>query len=284
MTTTIDFERGALALVLLAAVWVIAVRSTLPRTKRRHFDWIAVGSVASLLPTLCGFPEDRALLAPSLGLATLLGCSMSFVIREWRQPSVSRRRKVLLASCCAFSVLHLVVSPLRIPGRCLDENSRAQGELAAVRSVAFSSPDAQDVLVLNSPNWLVGQIGGSVVRPPSSEPGRWWLLSMTQSEHWLKRTGPRRFELCSVGTAFDVHYFRDPNRNPLKRGDEFAQLGLRVRVLESIRGWPTKIEVDLDRTLEDPALVMVSHVRGQLRVIEPPSLHESIRIPSPGGL
>lgn len=285
LTTTFDLGSWTAVGLFLVAAGVLALRTSLPPVPRRHADWLIVGSLFSIVPSLCGFPEDRALLAPSVGWSAFLGCAIERTLRRMGEGGVGRSRaKLLVVVLGTLVVLHLGRAPLVAHARCLDHVSRARSEVEAVRAVSSFPREPRRVICLNSPNWLIGQVGDSLLRARRGETPRWWLLSMTQAEHRLTRTGPGRFELSSIEIAFDVHYFRDPGRHPIWPGLEVDQTGLRIRVLDSSHGWPTRIEVNLDGCLDDPTTALVTLVRGQLRKMEPPAIGESIRIPAPKGL
>ncbi|MEQ8766819.1 MAG: hypothetical protein RL885_23095 [Planctomycetota bacterium] len=284
---TTGFELGSWTIPGLAvlAMGTLFLRGRLPALRRRHLDWLVVGSFCSVIPALCGFPDDRALLAPSVGWAAVVGCGAEELCRRiHRRGAGPPRAKLPLALLGAFVACHLVVAPFRAHAACLEHVRRAESEVATLRAVSRKVTGSTRVICVNSPNWLVGQVGDAVLQASSSSERRWWLLSMTQGRHQLTRTGPGRFELSSVDLAFDVHYFRDPQRNPIWPGYEVDQAGLRVRVLESIRGWPTRIQVDLETSLEDPATILVTLVQGELRKIDPPSIGTTIQIPAPEGL
>lgn len=266
--------------LLLPAAWLLHhVLASLPERERASCRWLALGGFLALLPVLAGVPEDRVLFVPSLAACALVAATARLLLLQLR--GRRPRRLVLGAACAAVVAVHVVPAPARLPLRLIALGGAARAQRAALGEPALV--DGRTVLVLVAPRWLVGQLGGyALERAGAARPRSWHLLSMTWADHRLERTGDDRFELSvEGGWCLDVRQFRDVQSHPLRAGEVVRQGPLTVSVLEVLEGVPRRIEVVLDRSLDDPSLAFLS-LRGEaLAPVALPPCGGSIPIADP---
>jgi hypothetical protein len=191
-------------------------------------------------------------------------------------------------ACAATTLPHLLLAPIATP--LIFREFRRQGEASLqVLRTADIPPTAQDVAMLaaSSTNLMLNQWAGFI---RGYETGRvaqhWWVLTFRErDDQLLTRTGEERFELAlAEGGLPEIGQevgFRDFRRFPMKPGQEVIMDRMRVRVIESMEGIPTRFEVAFDRSLDDPALAFVTmDGKGGLRRVEMPAVGQTLMLPA----
>ena len=85
-------------------------------------------------------------------------------------------------------------------------------------------------------------------------PGSWWELSFSSHKHRYVRTAENKLELEITGEKiwdfFDAWGVRS-HKPPLNKGSLITLSGLQVRILETEKNVPTRMEFVFDHSLDD---------------------------------
>ena len=292
---------------LVVAVWLPAALRRLTPDEAAAVRWLGPGALGSLLvgtPALLG---ERLLLAASLGGAVVLAVLLRDGWRRWR---AGERRPWAAVGLLALGVPNLVLAPILLPAKTVmfvgfcDNYRRLarEADIAAPVPARVVILAMEDLLAIHLPLLRAMELGlgadelrrlraalergGPAVealpRPDRFGYRRTTVLSVATTEHRLKRTAPDTLELSTPrGTLLDGPWavtMRRPDR-ALARGS-VVQLGdFRATVLDDHQGRPTRVAFRFDRSLEDPSLVLLAVVGGQLQRFQPPPLGVDIALP-----
>jgi hypothetical protein len=275
---------GAGGLALMALLLTPVLRGATPEI-RLLLGRLALGTAGSMLPLAAGSPGGRNLIVPFVGAALMMGIAL----HHWWTKALGSRNHALRWStaiiCLGVAFIHLALAPYRWlnePTQ-LRQNSEWLGGLA--RSTPFVDEGAPNQRVLFLTVHFAVCWNGYFLRRLErlSMPERWWMLSAADARHHYHRTAPDRLVLETVGgemmaTRFE-HMIRFRNA-PIPKGYEVDLKGMRVHVLEVGDFGPTRVEFALDRSLDDPSVVLMAVLDGRLQRVEPPSVGETLRLPS----
>lgn len=275
-----------LALVGSVAVGLVALGATSSAVHAeadgapslKELAWLAAGGVAATVLGAAGYPAGRMLLIPDLVFAPILGVVM------WRGLAA---RGAGRGVAVALAVVHLGLAPLGVLHtiRQLIRRARATEAIAA-QAAELSPPSgrvyllaASDPMVFLYPRGILADERPGVVRC-------WSVLSAARSRHRFTRTGAKGFVLEPIDRplldrSFD-QLFRAPDR-PFAVGDTVEQCGATIRVAALERGLPSRLEVELQRTLEDPVLGWVVWRDHRLERFVPPPVGETVELPWSSG-
>ncbi|MDH5675597.1 MAG: hypothetical protein OEZ06_25970 [Myxococcales bacterium] len=266
---------GVCAIAVLTAM----LRAIPQRGATRDVHWLAAGAALSMLPVLLSFPSSRLLLVASLGFAVLLSAFVHGAIERLRATataSLGQRARALLVG--VFGLYHLALPAWRGKAEAdrFERNGRAIEHAVLNLQVDDARFSQQRVLVLAA---LEG--GTSLYLPLAralhghSTPHSCHTLSLTPAPHALHRIADNAFRLRVLGGATMLatapeQLFRTP-KAPLREGEHIDLGGLSVKVHELRDGLPASIEVQLDRSLDDPSLLfLIPRASGLERAQVPP--------------
>jgi hypothetical protein len=257
---------------------LVAARPFMEAHEWRVARFGALGALLSLLPAAAGGGGERLLFMPALGASLAAAALLVAGARALQARSASLwRRSLSVAGALALSALQLVASPVCVrlaTQQWHDMSEREAARLAGVRLPA----SARDVIVLAAPAIVTGPWGRvtyEIVRNVTSPP--WWITSMGFGDHLLKRIDQRTFELSALQGSLTQGgpMFRRTDRFPLRVGQSIALANHKVVVLGVAEGQPTRVSVELDRSLDDPSLAFLAIENGQFNNIAPPPVGES---------
>jgi hypothetical protein len=270
-----------LALVGMVAIGlvVLAWRMTrLPGTPDRTLAWLAVGGLAATIPGAAGFPGGRVLVIPDLAFAAILGAVIYRGLEGTRSGG---------AAAILLALVHLGLAPVAGSLSVQTLVRRAQATSAIAKEIEHHlSPSgvafivaASDPMVYFYPRSILADVAPGSVRCLST-------LSAARSRHHLTRTGRHTFTLELVDRPLLDGSFERLFRSSDHRfaiGDTTEQCGATVRVVELASGLPTRLAIEMRRSLDDPELPLLVWRDGRLERLAMPAVGSTIELPwSPG--
>jgi hypothetical protein len=248
---------ATLALIALAR----AVIPLLEGSDRVALRWLGLGALASLLVSLGGLPGARQLALPGLFFAPLFAALLCRGFFD--RPRLGRPHRVMLWS---LFVVHVIAAPLVFIGNALSLASMARKVEIVARSPVLAKPRVF-IAVASDPMAATYALGVRLVEHPEANPC-WSLLSGARATQRLTRRDAQTLVLevedGELLTGSFETLYRDPSL-PLAVGDEATQCGARIRVAEVRDGRPTRVEVRLDVSFDDPRVALVTWKDGALR-------------------
>ncbi len=280
---------AGLATVVLFALLLRKAWSAFDAPQRRALAWMIPGALLALLPVVATFASSRLLLMPSLGASVVLSSVLVYGWQE-RKRGTTRWWTVLVGF---LIVVHGVLPPIAWAGQSTIlawfANHTEQVCLAAEMDPA-STPD-RHYLVLVGPDPLV-TIYTPIIRCVSSKTpfptsSSWHVVSQAPHAHRVTRTAPNRIEVEVLdGSMWETEFeklFRSP-RFPMRPGDRVQLSRSAITVLEVGREGPSKVAVECDAPLDDPAFRFLVWKDGCLRRAQLPAIGESMILPRERGL
>jgi len=244
----------------------------------RTIVWLAAGGIGATVLGAAGYPAGRVLVIPDLAFAPLIGMLL------YRGVAARWPGRVVVA---ALAVLHLVIAPVAAARsiRGLAQRARATESLAAglvplvPRSGRVFVVAASDPMVYIYPRGILADVAPGVVRC-------WSVWSAARAGHRVTRTGARTLvleplERTLLQDSFDELY-RAPGR-PFAVGDSAEQCGATIRVVAVRAGRPSRLEVELRRSLDDPEVLLLVWRDHQLVRFTPPRVGETVELPWSSG-
>ncbi len=277
---------------LLALAWLN--RRVLSKDDARVMWAAALGSLLATIPLCSTNPQTRLLVFPSLGaaaaIATLLVGSARALqdSRVWRSQSAVAIATLGLIGAAGLAYVDTVLDAQRTRWFVNAFAGGQRGMAAHVSTPALrTTPDDAHVVVLSTPNLLLGVHGMSMNRIyTDARPQSWHTLTFGWRPYTLKRTSETAFVLSSVGSNIfstrDERSFRPADR-ALRPGDA-VDAGLFVATVkaEAEPGQPTRIEFDFkQRPLEDPALRFFTSTKAGLTPLELPPVGGTVVVSLP---
>ena len=243
-----------IGLTLLVAVTAWFLRKRLEPAERRNVDWLAVASLASLLPALSTTPAGRLLPVALLGSAPIMATVM---LRLWSE----RRRPLIWPLLGLVTLAHLFISPVwRIAHTVgLAEFGRAQQRIANQANLDQCGPNAAMYLLTGADpslslyaRYALGYYHAETLRH------RWQLLSNAPQDQRLTRVGPKLFELEVLGQRDANEFERLFSDRPIPVGFERHLSDLTVRVEAVQNGFFTRARLELaaDPDAKDACLLV----------------------------
>lgn len=263
-------------LILLRAIW-----SGLDEPVRRGLRWLSAGSALALVPATTVIPSNRMLLVPAVGLSAPLAVILMQAWRSWR--SRRGRRWRLIVPGALLAVIHLLLAPLNVLliQAVIIKQSRAALEVAA--SPLLHEARDKHAVIIFAPDYIVGLYMPLLVNHLEGRFHKGWRpLSIAPYDHLLRRTAPRTLELevaeggVLLRSIFE-ELFRDP-RHPLLPGTIVDRGLIRAEILDGSHSGPTRVAFHFDRDLDDPSLLFLIWMEGELRRAKLPPLGEEMYI------
>ncbi len=268
-----------LVVAILKAHWSLVTAG-----ERRLLSWMVPGAVLSILPVAATVPTSRLLLVPSVGVCALL----AVVLHAWWQARKAVAVPRWEAVACWFLVaVHLVVPVavwtgtsvvFSVVGRKMERDALSpQTDAAMAGASRFVLLVAPDPMV----NVYVPII--RAVTRHESMPDSWLIVSPSPFPHRVRRTAPNRLEVEIVGGSLGsqlADFLFSNGEHPFRAGHKVALAGATITVLEASEVGPTKMAVEFDRPLEDPALRFLSAKNGYLERMPLPAVGETMEIPA----
>lgn len=258
------FVAAGVAATLGLALLVRAVAPAMDSSERAALKWLGAGALLALGASLGGFPGSRQLTLPSLFFAPLF----AVLIERGYAAGASRLRRTALG---ALVFIHVLIAPLSFFANTASIIAMGHTNEAIAASGAFDKPRV--FIAASSDPMISTYIPAMRLIETSGPPPCGSLLSGTKGTHRLTRTGERTLRLEVVGGSMLTQAFETLYRAssiPLAVGDEAKQCGATIRVAEVEDGRPTRIDIELDVSFDDPDVALVEWRDGALRPIEVP--------------
>jgi hypothetical protein len=267
------------------AAGALLVRWLAPRSDRsRALQGLGLGVGLSLVPCTCSLPEDRLLVAATLGSSALIASALVQALSlVW-----STRSRSLQLRLTALCVL-LVWLPAHGASRTFS-GVRDMPEVAEAMRVWALDADLPEAANASARVYLLtnGDFNSAVNLP--------WLRLMhgrplPRSYRRLcpgalpvdvTRSGERTLDVRVLtnamrGTAVPSLYRTEAL--PLHAGERFDLPGLRIDVLAVFDDNPSQLRFSFDRSIDDPELWFLLATDHGLRRSHMPALGETVRVP-----
>lgn len=244
--------------------------------------WLVAGGVGATVLGAAGFPGGRMLVVPDLAFAAVLGGVL-------HRGLAARWSGRLLAALLA--VVHLAIAPLATLRTVHRLVRRAHETGAIAHQIAALAPPsgrvflvaASDPMVFLYPRSILADIAPGTLRC-------WSVLSAARAGHRITRLDRHTLALEPVGRSlldgsFDT-LFRSSDQ-PFSVGDSVEQCGATIRVTAIEAGRPSRIEVRMRRSLDDPELGWVIWREHQLVRFALPEVGQTVDVawsPGPSGV
>ena len=229
----------ALGCALLAVVVALAARA--PVDDRRRLRWLGFGAIAAALPTVGGVPDGRMLVIASLAATPVVA---SAIDGSFASPSARRLARTVAG---ALLVLHLGVATVARLGvtLALARISDQQEELARQADVSACPLDATGLILTAADPSLSfwGATSLAYYRPEIMDRFRGiHVLSMAPQRQSVERSLDGTLTLTVLDPPRQVTLFEQLFRHePLAPGYQLELPKLRATVLETERGFPTRV-------------------------------------------
>ena len=269
----------ALVALLLKHHW-----SLVKAQERRLLSWMAPGAALSMLPVAATVPTSRLLLVPSVGVCVVL----AVVLHAWWQArktiAVPRWRA---AACWFLVVIHLLLPvaiwPAATAGFSVIGRKMERDALSPQSDAAMAG--ASRFVLLVAPDPMVNVYAAIIraVRRHEPMPEGWLIVSPSPYPHRVRRTAPNRLEIEIVGGSIGsqlADFLFSNGEHPFRVGHKVEVVGATITVLEASDIGPTKMAVEFDRSLEDPALCFLSAKNGYLERMTMPAVGEEMDMPA----
>jgi len=270
----------SLALAYVAYRWL----RRLPEHQRAP-SWLALGAGLSLLPCAGSLPEDRLLVAATLGAYAWIASLLTQAPALW--PTLRG-----LGARVGLGGLWLLAGHVAIDGlrRSYDDVRAVKtgSEIARAFCLDADMPvhDAQRtrvyVLAAADFNTAVNLPWLRLLEQGHPIPRSYRRLSPGPLPLDVTRTGERSLELTVLtsdlrGTAVPSLYRAESA--PVRKGERHELDGLRVEVLEVMDDNPERMRFEFDRSLDDESFWLLIATAHGLRRQHPPAIGETLRVP-----
>jgi hypothetical protein len=252
--------------VALVALGYVA----LPLWRDRATRFLALGTLASVLPLGGTFPSDRYLLWAGIGTMGIVAQLTGLFFGVTGERMTGLRRFI----ATGYLVMHGILSPLVFPLRTLAP-SLAEDEYEFMADSIPRGPGfaQKTVVVLNAPVDLLGMFLPFVAKARGEAlPAHMYILYAGPDEVTLSRSGPDALELRSGKGWLAREMDRALRGNPMRAGDAVHLEAMNAEVQSvTADGRPDAVRFQFPTNLDDPSLLfLVWGVHG-FEAIPPPA-------------
>jgi hypothetical protein len=261
----------AVVFALGRAVW-----PDVPEGTRAALRWLVPGALLALLAALGGFLGSRLRLLPDLGFAALF----SVVIQRGLARATGGTgltRTLRRTGAGILAAIHVVVAPLLALTATVLVSRMARQLEAVAHDLASLAVPGDRVFVMAASDPMVAMYPPVVLIAASSawKGSCWSVASMAKAKHRVTHADATTLSIEPEGTtlltsAFET-LFRAPDEH-FRPGDSVTQCGARYLVTDVRDGRPSRIELTLDSSLDDPHVRLLVWDAGRLRRFVPPPL------------
>jgi len=273
--------------VAAGAVAVALARWTLrrvPEGERRTLTWLLLGALLSLVPVVASFPSTRLTLGAFIGLAPAIAATVRELALWLLRPMSLPRFLVGWTLLYAIAALHLL-SPLGLEHR--GGVHFLRGSEAWVRGAQLDRDRIarQRVYLVTSMEFATTFYFPYMWRADGSPmPRSFYPLSAARHAMQLERVAEDSFTLLPLGGTFmetDHELMFRHEDDTMRLGQRFELDGLRVKILRLQDGLPALIRFTLDRSLDDPDVVLLAATHRGMRRLKVPAVGEKVRLKTP---
>jgi hypothetical protein len=238
----------------------------------------------SLVPAVGGTPESRLLLPAMFGWS-LLQAQAIIALLALRREQPSLRATLSLICMCALVMIQAKAS--------FDYSAEDRSFLPRVAKAARSAILAphMDALANVEDAFLLAAVDPTTtIYIPMLRrwharhgPARCHLLMNAASQVRIDRSGEREFRLTREQhyyTPLDV-YAETFNSEPLEVGQVFSTRTFQATVEQVVDGRPAVVRFVTKRSLDDPALALLTQDASGLRILRFPPLGQALKLPPP---
>ena len=242
----------------------------------------------SIVPAVGGTPESRLLLPAMFGWSLLEANAIMTLLAHRHRHRQARARIVptlSLIAVCGLVALQAKAS--------FDFSMEDRAFLPRVAKAARSSILAphMDALAGVEDAFLIGAVDPTTT------------IYIPMLRRWHKRSGPARCHLLLNAASWvrlerlsdnELRLTRDQNyytpldvyaetfhREPLQVGQAHATRSFRATVEQVVDGRPTVIRIATQRSLDDPAVVLLTQNRSGIRIQRFPTIGQTLALPPP---
>lgn len=271
---------GAAAIGFVALAWwtTSPTAAGADGAGRGRVLWLAGGGIAATVLGAAGFPAGRMLVIPDLAFAAVIGLLLHRALAAGWPGRI-------LASLLA--VVHLGIAPLATVRTVHRLAHRARDTEAIAAQIARLAPPSGRVFLVAASDPMVFLYPRAILSDVSPGALRCWsVLSAARSGHRITRVGPHALAIEALDRplldgSFDA-LFRAADR-PFTASDTVEQCGATIRVTALQAGRPSRLEVTLRRSLDDPELGWLVWRAGQLERFAMPRVGETVELPWSAG-
>jgi hypothetical protein len=276
-----------LSLGIISCFGVLLWRAlkALPADEARTVRWWVLGGLLALPPPIGSLifltATSRSLLFPSLASAVAVAAVLHYGARLLRRQVAEPTwlRGAVALPLALLALMNTVVEPLATPFAVTMLKREAEAGGKQFRELELEETPGTEVVVLTATGTFTGY--GSLLRAFYREqPLRpWWNVSWMPQDQELRRTGPASFELRALKGSLLLHpaeRFYQAHARELVAGQRFSSRLMRVTVLEIGEAGPSRLEVTLDRSLDDPSLRFLAWKDGALQPVGMPRTGETL--------
>ncbi|MDP3276372.1 MAG: hypothetical protein Q8Q09_14330 [Deltaproteobacteria bacterium] len=269
---------------LVAAVSVaslVRLRRASPVREHRVICALWCASSFAIAPTIFGVLGGRLLMLAVLGPAALLGAIAALAMQQVRVASAPARLRawaVLASLLFVRGVFAVLVREGQIAQ--MVAVSRAQQQIPINQQIRC--PNDAMRLIVNASDPAIGMYAAPTLlyHQPTLRGGV-QTLSVAPAEHTLTRTGINRMELSVATGSLTGFAFGQVFRSlqsPIAVGTVLHQGALSVRVLDSPHGQPSRVELAVPTSFDDPRVCLVRWHSQRLESVAAPALGGSLKV------
>jgi hypothetical protein len=273
-------------------VWLVlgllytAVRALSKGAQLAPLRYLVLGALLALIPAAGALPSPRLTGGSALGIAALLAALLVHAAGYARHALLARAPGTSIPRGLAAALLTLAIAfthGLLPADRALGDARSSAHRARAARTWALEAelpaqlpPGAQVWLTSASDFTTAVHLPWARWRAGMPRIERVHLLSSAARAHDFFRIDDRTLEVQLLthdpGRAFVGSLYRSETA-PFREGDEIHLPGLTVRVLITVDGEPLRMRFTADRSLDDPAIILLCP--------EPSGIHRCA-MPAPG--
>jgi hypothetical protein len=295
---TPNFEQGKnwlsfLGTLGLVGFIVVAIRLSARNPQYASLRWLCAGAVISVFPGAGALPEDRTLVAATVGASAVLAAvivSGFDALRElYRTRAPSQAMLVWIGLAGGVLYVHGYKAWVRSADQIhwLGVTIRAQRRWALEARIPDAGVESRRVILVSAADFTTNA-NLPWVRLVANHPvpRSYWRMSGAVAGHIIKRTAPNELELEPLTDRLDRTMVGSLYRSDdagFQVGDTVTLDGMRVEVLSTIGPHPFRTKHTFERSLDDPSYLFIASTPGGVRPFSLPPVGGTLETPPPVG-
>jgi hypothetical protein len=270
---------GLVATALVVAV-SLQTMHTFKACERLGLSWLVPGAFLATLGLAGGPPGSRSLTVAVIGFVPLIAILVRRGFTYFRT-HVGMSRYVSFAIVAILGFTQCVYGPLVAVAFGSGFRQIEPKALAVERETAVATANAKKVVLLTGSDFTVWYHAFGRLRPKTVAQGCWWVLSAARGNHRMVRTSARNFSIELTDTEFRQAPFEkmwSSDRYVIPVGYEVSQCDAKIRVAALRNGNPYRLDVELDTSLDDPTLALLTWQNGKIRRVMPHELERGLEV------